>query len=339
MGRPSLFTFLKDQFTELELISADLKGKTVIVTGGNVGLGFETAKHFARMKPEKLILGCRDIKKSEEAMNDIRISTGIKEELMAWRIDQLDFSSVLAFVRKFETETDGRLDILVANAGVATEIFQKTSDGHEYSLQVNHLSTALLCLLLLPAMLKTKASGPTPRVVILSSDMHHAAVPFEEGLNPHVLKRLSDSEYSTPSYALAISSLAFLNIMFTRSLVAHLPLGSPLTVVSLNPGLCQSTILRDQKGLQLHLILLCRRLVGRTCEMGSRAIVWGALGGENDAVQGRYLASCQIREENEWILGKEGQVMQENIWNETLELLGPITPAVKEIVSKYLMAI
>jgi len=44
-----------------------LVGKTVLITGASAGLGFEASKHIARMKPGKLILGCRDMTKAEEA--------------------------------------------------------------------------------------------------------------------------------------------------------------------------------------------------------------------------------------------------------------------------------
>ena len=49
------------------MLTADLKGKSVMVTGANTGLGFETAKHFARMKPARLILACRNEQKGLNA--------------------------------------------------------------------------------------------------------------------------------------------------------------------------------------------------------------------------------------------------------------------------------
>lgn len=42
------------------VLKADLSSQTVIVTGANVGIGFETAAHFARMMPGKLIIACRN---------------------------------------------------------------------------------------------------------------------------------------------------------------------------------------------------------------------------------------------------------------------------------------
>ena len=50
------------------VVTADLTGKTVVVTGANMGLGFEAAKHLARMNPKKLIIGVRSQEKGEETV-------------------------------------------------------------------------------------------------------------------------------------------------------------------------------------------------------------------------------------------------------------------------------
>jgi len=46
----------------------DLTGKTVVVIGANVGLGFEAAKHFASMNPKRLVLGCRSQERGQGAL-------------------------------------------------------------------------------------------------------------------------------------------------------------------------------------------------------------------------------------------------------------------------------
>ena len=79
--------FIQDQWTRLPDTAKDLTGKTVIVVGANVGLGFEgllfdrlthvgktltkynaAAKKLANMNPAKLILACRNQSKGDEAV-------------------------------------------------------------------------------------------------------------------------------------------------------------------------------------------------------------------------------------------------------------------------------
>jgi FlaA1/EpsC-like NDP-sugar epimerase len=50
------------------VVTADLAGKTVVVTGANMGLGFEAAKHLARMNPRKLIIAVRSQEKGQETV-------------------------------------------------------------------------------------------------------------------------------------------------------------------------------------------------------------------------------------------------------------------------------
>ena len=64
----SVFQFLRDQRTAVPPVEhEDLSGKTVVVIGANAGLGFEAAKHFARMNPGRIILGCRSKERGEAA--------------------------------------------------------------------------------------------------------------------------------------------------------------------------------------------------------------------------------------------------------------------------------
>lgn len=72
----SVIDLVKNQFSPIASVDdfrTDLTGKTVIVTGGNAGLGFECSKHIASMMgkgPEagKLIIACRTVSKGEEAL-------------------------------------------------------------------------------------------------------------------------------------------------------------------------------------------------------------------------------------------------------------------------------
>jgi retinol dehydrogenase-12 len=76
------------------------------------------------------------------------------------------------------------------------------------SIQVNHFSTMLLTVLLLPCLLKAASSGtsPNPRVVIVLSDVHYwAKLSKEEVESEKILQKLRDKNYCTPQWVHSFS--------------------------------------------------------------------------------------------------------------------------------------
>lgn len=68
-----------------------------------------------------------------------------------------------------------------------------------YRLQVNHLSTSLALLLLVPNLVRAaKDKQTTSRVVITSSGVHMSVPVDELASSSDVLKKLSDPEFCTP---------------------------------------------------------------------------------------------------------------------------------------------
>ena len=69
MGKLTTSAFLLEQWASLPPpLQADLTHKTVMVTGANTGVGLETAKIFAKQRPQRLILACRSKEKGQEAL-------------------------------------------------------------------------------------------------------------------------------------------------------------------------------------------------------------------------------------------------------------------------------
>jgi NAD(P)-dependent dehydrogenase (short-subunit alcohol dehydrogenase family) len=135
-------------------------------------------------------------------------------------LDLASFSSVSSFADEFDND-HARVDILLANAAVVHWSYIKSAHdwemtfvfllvvvkhhGHLWAnsfnrIQVNYLSTALLCLRLLPRMLSTAAQyGTRPRLTIVSSENHYW-VPMDELISsPNLLHKLSDPEFHSLS--------------------------------------------------------------------------------------------------------------------------------------------
>ncbi len=99
--------------------------KTVLITGANKGIGFETAKEMAQLG-YFVYLGSRDRTKGLDAVSTLSKSGISDVELIV--IDVTSIDSIRNARRELETKTDA-LDVLINNAGIAGEQPQNISTG------------------------------------------------------------------------------------------------------------------------------------------------------------------------------------------------------------------
>jgi NAD(P)-dependent dehydrogenase (short-subunit alcohol dehydrogenase family) len=138
--------------------------KTLIVTGGNSGLGFECASALAKDMSVLVIIACRNVQQGEQAAQRMRDAGGNARVLP---LDLAKQASVHAFVEAFRKGQFPPLAGVVCNAGgqnIAAPT--KTEEGYETTFAVNHLGHYLLTRLLLPDL----ASGA--RITFVSSGTH-----------------------------------------------------------------------------------------------------------------------------------------------------------------------
>src|SRR5438093_13344385 len=132
-----------------------MQGKVVVITGGNSGIGKETAVELAGMGAH-VIIAARNPAKAAAAVKEVKDrSPGAAVEHLP--LDLASFASVRAFAGAV-TERFDHLDVLVNNAGVVLRRRTTTEDGHETQLQVNHLSHFLLTNLLPEQLERAHAS-------------------------------------------------------------------------------------------------------------------------------------------------------------------------------------
>ena len=106
----------------------DCTGKTIIVTGANVGLGKEAARHYVRLNAQKVILACRSVDKAKDAMRDIEQTTKRTGVLEVWQLDLSSYQSVKQFAERAKSLP--RIDTLLENAGISTQEY-KAVEGNE----------------------------------------------------------------------------------------------------------------------------------------------------------------------------------------------------------------
>lgn len=206
---------------------ARLDGKVVIITGGNTGIGKETALGLA-YRGARVYLACRDMKKGQLALDEIREKSG-NNNVFLKKIDLASCKSIRSFVDDFLANEE-QLDVLILNAGVMFTPYRKTEEGFEFQFGVNHLGHFLLTHLCLDQL---KESAPS-RIIVVSSLAHYAgSVDFKD-------MQWSKRYNSYLSYCR--SKLA--NVMFARELAKRVS-ESGVTVCSLHPGTVHTEITRD----------------------------------------------------------------------------------------------
>jgi NAD(P)-dependent dehydrogenase (short-subunit alcohol dehydrogenase family) len=152
----------------------DLSGKTIIVTGGNSGIGYEAARQLAR-KRALVVLACRDLDKAQAAIDGIR-SADVGANVEAMALDLASLASVRTFADAFRARHQ-QLHVLCNNAGVMALPYRKTADGFEMQFGTNHLGHFALTGLLIDRLLAT----PGARVVTVSSGAHRMGkIRFED---------------------------------------------------------------------------------------------------------------------------------------------------------------
>ena len=211
---------------------ATLTGKTVIITGSNTGIGLETAVDLAK-RGARVILACRDVEKGERAAVEVRRRSG-NVNVIFLQLDLASLQSVRRFAENILRE-EPCIDILINNAGISLTSSQKTVDGFEAHMGVNHLGHFLLTNLLLNHL----KESPSARIVTVSSVLYKRCEFFDfENMNS-----VDPSRYLQKMPGMAYSQSKLANILFSRHLAKILE-GTNVATYVLCPGLIRTQLAR-----------------------------------------------------------------------------------------------
>lgn len=295
------------------------EGETVIITGANVGLGLEAARHIVRLGAERVIMGVRNVKAGEEAKESIETSTGRRGVCEVWEIDLASRKSVLAFGDRVAQLP--RLDAAIMNAALATTNFQ-LAEGYERTITVNVINTLLLGLLILPTLKATRKSIPSihPHLSFIVSEAH-AFVQFPEWTTESPLKTISDPAQADMEVRYPLSKL--LEVFLVQELAARVR-GSEVIITMVNPGLCRSQLGREA-GWDLWLLKL---FFARTTEIGSRTLVAGVSAGIES--HGSYMTDSHVSNTSlsAYVRSEEGRRAREKLWEELSTILEAQQPGI-----------
>jgi len=283
-----------------------LTGKTVILTGGNAGIGKFTAMEIAK-RDARLIIASRNVKKSEKAKQEIVEATGNKN-IRVMELDLEKYDSVEKFAKDI-LSTEEHIDFLVNNAG-AVGVRGYNAQGHGRILAINHLGHFLLTNLLLDKMKEQSGSRPV-RIINVSSEAYKIGKLDFDNLHEDpegfwgVMKYYGNSKLA--------------NIYFTSELQKRVE-GFDISTWSLHPGAIKSEIGAgwDQYWYSPIFKMIAVPFLRDTI-YGAQTIMMAMLDDGLLRHKGAYLLDCHVGELYDHATDEE---VGKKLWRVSEELVG-----------------
>lgn len=253
-----------------------MQGKTVLITGGNDGIGKQTAIGLAQ-RGAHVVIACRNMHKAAKAVQAIKTESE-NEQVEALHLDLASLASVKKGAEAYQAKYD-KLDVLINNAGLFTSNLQKTEEGFERQFGVNHLGHFLLTRLLLPQL---QASND-PRVLNVSSNGHYGgSIDFD-----NLRGERGEKQYN--GFA-AYSQSKLMNVMFAKELSRRYP-----NIVShaLHPGVVSTSIGQKYSNWLVKFFWWVSRLFMLSQKRGAETSIYLASAPEAGEISGRYFNERQ----------------------------------------------
>ncbi|CAG9990425.1 unnamed protein product [Clonostachys byssicola] len=302
-------------------------GKTVVITGGNVGIGLECGRLLLSRGLSRLILGVRSPQKGEEAVLSLRKAYP-KATIDIWHLDLNSYDSIRAFSRKCNELT--RLDVAIMSAGIMNAEFKVTpSTGHEEQFQVNYLSTALLGLLLLPALRKNNPEGSPGRLTFVASGAALIAEFAERNEDP-LFSAFDKSEgWNSSSPKKRYDTSKGLVLMLTHKLSQITKAEDTIVNVadpSFTPG---TSFFRSMPWIVRLLAWPLTALIGTSVNNAAWRYIDTAVS-RGPASHGSFISDWEVSPYNAFMYTEEGKAFMDKLWKETVAELD--FPEVREVL-------
>jgi WW domain-containing oxidoreductase len=256
------------------LAGKDLKDQTIIVTGANTGIGYETARSLAAAGA-RVIFACRNSSTGEAAVAKARaLHPGCRVEFL--NLDLASRSNIENFCASLDAE---KVDVLICNAGLAPTQYRETEDGIESTVGICHFGHFLLTRILMPRLL----AADSPRVVMVSSESHRTPAKLEFERFP-----LNRDNFK---FMTAYGQAKLCNVLFANELQRRYG-PQNLNACSLHPG----TLITTEIGRGSVLMSILMKLVSpltKTPNQGASTSVFCATHEPAEDLQSRYFSHCK----------------------------------------------
>ncbi|KAK0382418.1 short-chain dehydrogenase [Colletotrichum limetticola] len=316
-----------EQYRKLPILvdESSCVGKTYVITGGNSGLGLETARHLVASSAATVVLAVRNLSAGETAKADIEKSTGRKGVVQVRHLDLSTYAAVQTFAKQISQELD-RIDGFVCNAGIMIDQWE-TFEGVESSIFVNVVNTLFLGALMMPKLSESarKFSIKPTLVFIVSVLGYTVKAEMDKSRNGSVFDGLNDEKRANMDSRYALTKLV--EEFAVRQFAAQFPVNRTGVVITMvAPGLCTTGLGRDARTFTKIMHEAVRAMMARTAEVGSRTILHGLVVGAEG--HGKLLSGCKIKEfwVPDWVSNDEGQRLQKATWKELVAKLEQVQP-------------
>lgn len=220
--------FDKKSTAEQVTAGIDMSGKTVLITGCNSGLGFETMR-VMMMRGANVLGLARTTEKAAEAIAQVKAMPGIKGTASPFACELSDFDTVQKAAEAVKA-TGKPIDVLMLNAGIMALQQPEQVYGIEKHFVVNHLGHFILGNHLIDQV----KAAPQGRVVVVSS-MGYRWAP-EAGIE---FDNLDGKRDYTPNKMYGQSKLA--NGLFSLELARRFE-GTTTTSNAIHPGVINTNL-------------------------------------------------------------------------------------------------
>jgi NAD(P)-dependent dehydrogenase (short-subunit alcohol dehydrogenase family) len=268
-------TFGPQPTTSDVLRGVDLSGRTIVLTGGSGGLGFETARSLVSAGAAVVLLD-KDATRGERSVQRLREISANVEYLV---LDLTDHDGIRATAARLVTALP-RIDVLINNAGAVFGERTVTAFGWEATLATNFLGHFLLTTCLAPALRAAKG-----RVVNLGSGAHRrSGIVWDD---PHFARRpyVPREAYAQSKTAVALGTLGFED-----------RLGGGVHAYTVRPGVVATGLYADLTDEQQAAFSsrVAGGGTGMSVEQAAATTVWAATSPDLADAGGGYLASCAV---------------------------------------------